>query len=66
MDIDVNLAFRNPYATTQGQIVSTYGIGCIISIYFGNKLGRVVAGLRIGQSTAVVPMWQAETSKHED
>lgn len=24
--------------------------------------GRVIAGLGIGQSTAVVPMWQAETS----
>ena len=29
-------------------------------------VGRVIAGLGIGQSTAVVPMWQAETSKAED
>jgi MFS family permease len=92
--------FENPNATVQGQIVSTYDIGCIIgaiiSIYLGDKLGRrrsiamscvfvmaggllqassfslphmivgrVVAGLGIGQSTAVVPMWQAETSKAE-
>jgi MFS family permease len=92
--------FKNPNATIQGQIVSTYDIGCIIgaiiSIYLGDKLGRrksiamscvfvivggllqatsfslahmivgrVVAGLGIGQSTAVVPMWQAETSKPE-
>ena len=26
-------------------------------------VGRVIAGLGIGQSTAVIPMWQAETSK---
>jgi len=36
--------FNNPNPTIQGQIVSTYDIGCIlgavISIYFGNKLGR--------------------------
>lgn len=29
-------------------------------------VGRVIAGLGIGQSTAVVPMWQAETSKAEE
>ncbi|OAL31214.1 hypothetical protein AYO20_08269 [Fonsecaea nubica] len=92
--------FKNPNPTVQGQIVSTYDIGCIIgaiiSIYFGDKLGRrksiamscafvivggllqassfslphmivgrIIAGLGIGQSTAVVPMWQAETSKAE-
>lgn len=92
--------FKNPNPTIQGQIVSTYDIGCIIgaiiSIYFGDKLGRrksiamscafvivggllqassfslphmivgrIIAGLGIGQSTAVVPMWQAETSKAE-
>jgi MFS family permease len=92
--------FNHPNPTIQGQIVSTYDIGCIIgaviSIYFGDALGRrksvlmscmwvlvggllqatsfslphmiigrVVAGLGIGQSTAVVPMWQAETSKPE-
>lgn len=92
--------FNHPNATIQGQIVSTYDIGCIIgaiiSIYFGDKLGRrksiamsciwvivggaiqassfslpqmiigrIIAGLGIGQSTAVVPMWQAETSKPE-
>lgn len=92
--------FHHPNATIQGQIVSTYDIGCIIgaviSIYLGDKLGRrksiamscgfvivggllqatsfslahiivgrVVAGLGIGQSTAVIPMWQAETSKPE-
>jgi len=92
--------FNHPNATIQGQIVSTYDIGCIIgaiiSIYFGDKLGRrrsvamsciwvilggaiqassfslpqmiigrIIAGLGIGQSTAVVPMWQAETSKAE-
>ncbi|ORY01739.1 general substrate transporter [Clohesyomyces aquaticus] len=28
-------------------------------------IGRIIAGLGIGQSTAVVPMWQAETSKPE-
>ncbi|KAK3669300.1 hypothetical protein LTR78_010838 [Recurvomyces mirabilis] len=90
--------FDNPGPTIQGQIVSTYDIGCIIgaiiSIYFGDRLGRrwsvamssmwvilggaiqassfhlpqmiigrIIAGLGIGQSTAVVPMWQAETSK---
>ena len=36
--------FKNPNATIQGQIVSTYDIGCIIgaiiSIYLGDKLGR--------------------------
>lgn len=92
--------FDNPNPTIQGQIVSTYDIGCIIgaiiSIYFGDFLGRrksvamscawviiggaiqaasfglpemivgrIIAGLGIGQSTAVVPMWQAETSKPE-
>jgi MFS family permease len=92
--------FHYPNATIQGQIVSTYDIGCIIgaimSIYFGDKLGRrksiamscmwvilggaiqassfslpqmiigrIIAGLGIGQSTAVVPMWQSETSKPE-
>lgn len=92
--------FKNPSPTIQGQIVSTYDIGCIIgaiiSIYCGDKLGRrksiamscafvivggllqassfylphmivgrIIAGLGIGQSTAVVPMWQAETSKAE-
>lgn len=90
--------FHNPSATIQGQIVSTYDLGCIagavLSIYVGDKLGRrksvamsclwvivggaiqassfslpqmivgrIIAGLGIGQSTAVVPMWQAETSK---
>lgn len=99
-DQTFNRQFDNPNATIQGQIVSTYDIGCIIgaviSIYFGDKLGRrwsvamscmwvilggaiqassfslpqmivgrIVAGLGIGQSTAVVPMWQAETSKPE-
>jgi MFS family permease len=92
--------FDNPNATIEAQIVSTYDIGCIIgaiiSIYFGDKLGRrksvamscmwvllggaiqassfslpqmivgrIIAGLGIGQSTAVIPMWQAETSKPE-
>ena len=69
-------------------------MGAVISIYFGDYLGRrksvamssiwvvlggaiqassfslpqmivgrVIAGLGIGQSTAVIPMWQAETSK---
>lgn len=92
--------FDHPDATIQGQIVSTYDIGCIIgaiiSIYFGDKLGRrrsvamsciwvilggaiqassfslpqmivgrILAGLGIGQSTAIVPLWQAETSKPE-
>jgi MFS family permease len=28
-------------------------------------VGRIIAGLGIGQSTAVIPMWQAETSKPE-
>jgi MFS family permease len=81
--------FNHPGPTLVGQIVSTYDIGCIIgaliSIYFGDKLGRrwsvamscmwvivggllqatafniphmivgrVIAGLGIGQSTAVV------------
>lgn len=90
--------FHNPTATIQGQIVSTYDIGCIIgafiSIFLGDRLGRrrsiamscvwvmlggliqatsfslaqmivgrIVAGMGIGQSTAVIPMWQAETSK---
>jgi MFS family permease len=36
--------FGNPNATIQGQIVSTYDIGCILgaisSIFFGDKLGR--------------------------
>ncbi|THW40777.1 hexose carrier protein [Aureobasidium pullulans] len=92
--------FNYPDALIQGQIVSTYDIGCILgaimSLYFGDYLGRrrsvamssmwvilggaiqasafslpqmiigrVIAGLGIGQSTAVVPMWQAETSKPE-
>jgi MFS family permease len=92
--------FNNPSPTIQGQIVSTYDIGCIIgalmSIYLGDKLGRrrsvamsamwvivggalqatsfglpqmiigrIIAGLGIGQGTAVVPLWQAETSKPE-
>ena len=92
--------FDHPNPTIQGQIVSTYDIGCIIgaamSIFFGDRLGRrksvamaciwvliggliqataftlphmicgrIIAGLGIGQSTAVVPMWQAETSKPE-
>lgn len=95
-----NRQFHDPDATIQAQIVSTYDLGCIvgavISIYFGDKLGRrwsvamscmwvilggaiqassfslpqmivgrIIAGLGIGQSTAVVPMWQAETSKPE-
>ena len=29
-------------------------------------VGRIIAGLGIGQSTAVVPMWQSETSKPEE
>lgn len=93
--------FHHPGPTLVGQIVSTYDIGCIIgalmSIYFGDKLGRrksvlmsciwvivggllqatafsvphmivgrIVAGFGIGQSTAVVPMWQSETSKPKD
>jgi MFS family permease len=84
-----NRQFKHPNPTIEGQIVSTYDIGCIIgaviSIYFGDKLGRrksiamscmwvilggllqatafslphmiigrVIAGLGIGQSTAVV------------
>ncbi|KAI4800580.1 hexose carrier protein [Aureobasidium sp. EXF-8845] len=92
--------FDNPGPVIQGQIVSTYDIGCILgavmSLYFGDYLGRrksvamssmwvilggaiqasafslpqmiigrVIAGLGIGQSTAVVPMWQSETSKPE-
>lgn len=92
--------FNHPNPTIQGQIVSTYDIGCIIgaimSIYLGDKLGRrrsvamssiwvlvggaiqassfslpqmivgrIIAGLGIGQSTAVIPLWQAETSKPE-
>lgn len=36
--------FHNPDATIQGQIVSTYDIGCILgavsSIFFGDKFGR--------------------------
>lgn len=92
--------FDYPDPVIQGQIVSTYDIGCILgaimSLYFGDYLGRrksvamssiwvvlggaiqasafslpqmiigrVIAGLGIGQSTAVVPMWQSETSKPE-
>lgn len=99
-DATFDKQFNHPNPTVQGQIVSTYDIGCIIgaalSLFVSDKLGRrwsvamscawvilggaiqaasfslpqmivgrVVAGLGVGQSTAVVPMWQAETSKPE-
>lgn len=36
--------FKNPDATIQGQIVSTYDLGCIMgaisTIFFGDKIGR--------------------------
>ena len=95
-----NNRFNNPNATIQGQIVSTYDIGCILgailSIFVGDRfgrrwsivmaccfvfvggilqgtsyglpqmiVGRVVAGVGIGQNSATIPMWQAETSKPE-
>lgn len=92
--------FDNPNPTIQGQIVSTYDIGCILgailTILVGDKLGRrksivlacltviiggiiqsssyslgqmivgrIIAGLGIGMNSAIIPMWQSETSKPE-
>jgi sugar porter (SP) family MFS transporter len=92
--------YHDPSATIQGQIVSTYDLGCImgaiLSIFVGDRLGRrksiamactfiviggaiqassstlaqmivgrIIAGLGIGQNSAIIPMWQSETSKPE-
>ncbi|KAK0276031.1 hypothetical protein LTR91_002431 [Friedmanniomyces endolithicus] len=59
--------FNQPSVTLQGQIVSTYTLGCIvgsiIAIFTGAHMiiGRILSGLGIGFNTTTIPIWQSET-----
>lgn len=63
--------FNNPNSTIQGQIVATYDIGCImgtiVSMFFGDKLGRrrcifvgciilIIGGILQAASYSLAPM----------